>query len=465
MTLELRSEEPLFQFRRTAVEEGEVAGLGFAAADVEETAEPPGKGPLAPRGEQRRRTRPQTAEPPGEFVHLRGEGHSEITFVAAEKLVRAVAGKGDRDLLAGESAQQRRGQNGAVGVGFAAVAHQLHHQRKVGSFHLALVEAQIAPRDGAQMGRPLAGERPLIVGAFLESHGVGVAGRLLEQTRRDARDDVGVDAAGEEDPHGDVGHEPFFHRLFDQTPELFCQFLPAPRGAAGKVDLPVRAESQAIVFGLEKKRVGRGKLENFPEDAPVGGNVLKRKVEAQGVAVQRFGEFRMAPQRAQFTRENKVVPVSEVAERLLAHPVPAHEADFPAAVPQGEGEHPLQTGDAIRPLLFVKMQNHLGIGSRGEDVPLCLQLLAQVKIVVDLAVDHQHDPAVFGIEGLIPRLQIDDRKAAVAQQNAGPRKEAVTVRPPVGHGPAEGVEKVFFFPFVGSVDDARYAAHDGFPLF
>ena len=59
---------------------------------------------------------------------------------------------------------------------------------------------------------------------------------------------------------------------------------------------------------------------------------------------------------------------------------------FSYAVVDGEGEHAVQHRQAIRPVLFPEMQDHLGVAAGAEDVAGRPQLVAQLGKIIDFAV-------------------------------------------------------------------------------
>ncbi len=54
------------------------------------------------------------------------------------------------------------------------------------------------------------------------------------------------------------------------------------------------------------------------------------------------------------------------------------------------------------------MGDDLGIAMRGEGVSAAAQLLAQLAVVVDLAIEDNCDGAVLVVNGLVAGLQVDD---------------------------------------------------------
>ena len=80
-----------------------------------------------------------------------------------------------------------------------------------------------------------------------------------------------------------------------------------------------------------------------------------------------------------------------VEERPDAHAVARQHHLPPARVPDREGEVAVEPRDAIRPHLFVEADDDLGVGMRAEADALRDQLVAQLDVVEDLAVEGDPD--------------------------------------------------------------------------
>ena len=80
-----------------------------------------------------------------------------------------------------------------------------------------------------------------------------------------------------------------------------------------------------------------------------------------------------------------------------------------------------QPVDQIRTMVFVQVRQDLGVTVRAEGVPPVDQVATQFTVVVDLAVEHHGDGAVFIRDRLRPAGQVDDAEAAHAEaHNAVP---------------------------------------------
>jgi hypothetical protein len=66
------------------------------------------------------------------------------------------------------------------------------------------------------------------------------------------------------------------------------------------------------------------------------------------------------------------------------------------------------------------MEDHLGVGMAAEGVALRLEFLAELAVVVDLAVEDELYRAVERLHGLVAeRREIDDRETRVPESHRG----------------------------------------------
>jgi len=86
-------------------------------------------------------------------------------------------------------------------------------------------------------------------------------------------------------------------------------------------------------------------------------------------------------------------------------------------VPDGQGEHAVETADAVRAILLVRVHQNFGIGSRAKGVAEGLQPSAQGLEVVDLAIESAPNRAVLILDRLITGLEIDDAEPADAERD------------------------------------------------
>ena len=114
-------------------------------------------------------------------------------------------------------------------------------------------------------------------------------------------------------------------------------------------------------------------------------------------------------------------------------------------VPDCESKHAAQTLHALRTPAAIRGQHHLGIALRLKLFAAAFKLRSQLAKVVDLAVVHNHHPAVSGMHGHVTgRRKIDDGKARAGHRygrTAIASPDAAVIRPAVvqaiGNPPAK----------------------------
>src|SRR5919108_1851137 len=132
-----------------------------------------------------------------------------------------------------------------------------------------------------------------------------------------------------------------------------------------------------------------------------------------------------------------------VVHRLDAEPVAREEQLLPALVPDREAEHAAQPLDASRPQLLVEVDDRFGIARGAEDVALLLELVPELAIVVDLAVEHDPDGGVLVRHGLLAAGQVDDAQTAHAERHTVSEIDAFLVRSAMDHDAAHIPDLLF----------------------
>ena len=88
------------------------------------------------------------------------------------------------------------------------------------------------------------------------------------------------------------------------------------------------------------------------------------------------------------------------------------------AVPDRDGEHAAQVLGQRGPVVLVEVRQDLGVAAAAQHVAARLELLAQRRVVVDLAVLRRPDAAALVGEGLVAALDVDDREPPGAERAA-----------------------------------------------
>ena len=163
---------------------------------------------------------------------------------------------------------------------------------------------------------------------------------------------------------------------------------------------------------LPDEHVPGRQLADVAEDRVRRGDRVEREER-----LERVGVDLAARQGAQLGREAQLAADVAVVERL--DPVAVAREDEAAArrVPDRDGEHPAQPLGEAGAVLLVEMDERLGVGVGAEGVAGARELVAQLGVVVDLAVLDDDDGAVLVRDRLVAAGEVDDREAPRAERD------------------------------------------------
>ena len=113
------------------------------------------------------------------------------------------------------------------------------------------------------------------------------------------------------------------------------------------------------------------------------------------------------------------------------------------------------------------MDDHLGVAGGVEGVTGRLELGSQLPVVVDFAVEHEPDRAIFVVDRLLPGGQVDDAQAAHAESDAGLDVNSLVVGPAVADHFTHAVHEPEFGLVAGrrkavaefTVSESSYSTH------
>ena len=105
------------------------------------------------------------------------------------------------------------------------------------------------------------------------------------------------------------------------------------------------------------------------------------------------------------------------------------------------------------------MDDDFGVAAGPEDVSALLEVVPQLAVVVDLAVEDDPDRAVFVGHRLMPALEVDDAQPAHAERDAVSEIHALIVRAAVHDGRAHVADLVLGYRRAVPADDSSNAAH------
>jgi hypothetical protein len=124
-----------------------------------------------------------------------------------------------------------------------------------------------------------------------------------------------------------------------------------------------------------------------------------------------------------------------VVERFDADAVAGQPESAAVEVPDREGEHALESLDAVGAPFLVAVHDDFGVGVAAEHVAPAQQFLADGLEVVDLAVEDDLDVAVLVGHGLAAVFgEVDDAQSAVAEGDMVVAVVAVLIRAAVPDG-------------------------------
>src|SRR5215213_9949251 len=104
-------------------------------------------------------------------------------------------------------------------------------------------------------------------------------------------------------------------------------------------------------------------------------------------------------------REDQAVVLCRVIKGLDAETVPAEQQLTASRIPDREREHAAQMIDERRAMIFVEVNETFGVGGSTEHVAALRQVMAQLPVVIDLAVEDDPDRAIFIRDRLPARVE------------------------------------------------------------
>ena len=223
------------------------------------------------------------------------------------------------------------------------------------------------------------------------------------------------------------------------------------RGSQYRTD---RCRSRGQVPDLVLARVELG---HAPEHRPIALHVLEGEVFADAVAVCLGPDVGGDEESLDLGGEQDPVGRRVQVEGLHSEVIAGQQHLLGLPIVEGEGEHAVQPLDALRPPLLVGLQDDLRVGGRAEQAAAGLQLLPQLHVVVDLAVEDDHRS--LGGHGLLPAGQVDDREALVGEGHRPLREPTGRIRSAVTDGGGHADREVLAGGLTVESEDARDSAH------
>src|SRR5437660_3369605 len=260
-----------------------------------------------------------------------------------------------------------------------------------------------------------------------ESRGVELAGqaRLIRKSDREGRDmsialphppghKGGIESSAEERAHRYVGNHLPVHRLDQLRCEERGGCFDGSWSRSGRSEVHLADESS---ISREPKGVtGEYLMHVRPHRVWCRHEPVEQELRE---SVRRDGGLSEpgAEQRPDLRRERHLARSLRPIQRFDSDRVSHQHQLAPRPVVEGECEHPIQPLKTRYPPAAVRAEDYLGVGRGAKGNRLeALELSLQLRIVVDLAVEHDPRRSIGQCHGLIARFQIDDAEAAMREE-------------------------------------------------
>ena len=379
-----------------------------------------------------------------------------VAAVAGEILVAAVARQRHRHLLSRQLAHAVGRDRRAVGIRLVVqVGEGVDQAVVVLADHLGMVAGAVA------LGHHV-GVLRLVEIRVVEADRAGgdrVAALLRHHRHHRAR----IDAAGQEGAQRHLGFHLRTHRFLQARGEFLGDFGLGTRRVRAERQVPVALRAHLAVAHLQGDAVAGAELEGVVVDRVRFRHVAVSKIFLDRARIQFARQLGEGHDRLQFRAEHEqAVRQQRIEHRLDADMVARQEQGLLAAVPDAEGEHAAQAAHAVRAPGLVSGQHHLGVRLGAERDAERDQLVAQLAVVVDLAVEDDHRVAVAADQRLLAGGDVDHRQAAVAHAERRFGVQLALVRPAVELAFVHAAERpAVDFPVAVGIKNSDYSAHRG----
>ncbi len=149
-----------------------------------------------------------------------------------------------------------------------------------------------------------------------------------------------------------------------------------------------------------------------------------------------------------------------IEERLDAQTIARREQRALALIPDGEREHPVEAAETLLAETLIEVEQHFGVGSTDEVVAGGSEVLGELHVVVDLAVEDDPQIAIVADHGLVTRRrEIDNRQPPRAKADRARDVQPRVIRSPVSEPIAHGHDHRGSHRRAVGADDAYDAAH------
>ena len=229
----------------------------------------------------------------------------------------------------------------------------------------------------------------------------------------DRRDERGIESAAEIGPDRDIRAQSDPRGVDEQIPELLHGFLERGVARGAKLETPVGMDLKLIASDACPMS-GRQLFDTF-EGGSRGERAPERENLIEGAGGNGRRDLGMRQQTLDFRTKHDASGQLAVEQRPDPESIPGEKQCLAISIPDGDGELTIEVLKALRTVLLIQMQNHLGIGPGPELMPPGLESGAEFDVIEHLAIED--DPQGFVLVGdrLLTRAEIDDAQARVAQ--------------------------------------------------
>ena len=272
----------------------------------------------------------------------------------------------------------------------------------------------------------------------LEAHGEGPY-PVPSGTGHESHQERGVHPAAQKRTDGHVAHQLEANALLEGRPDRVhelrirhrSQLRPSSR-AQGPISV------HPLAPPIDDHPVARRQHPHILHRGPGLGDGSVRQQQAQGFRVERPGHEAAGQYRLHLGGEEQGPPRMRVQQRLDPDGIAGQEQPFPSPplspVVDRQGEHPADPEQEIVPVPLIHPEDDLGVGGRGEDVPLPLQDRPFLPEVVRLAVVDDPDRPVPVPHRLSRQgRKVDHGKPGHPQRDAVVPEDPGIVGTPVAH--------------------------------
>jgi hypothetical protein len=157
--------------------------------------------------------------------------------------------------------------------------------------------------------------------------------------------------------------------------------------------------------------------------------------------------------------QNRTVGQRPMEQRSDTDAVARQHEPAQPTIPERYRELPIQLLHEVEPLLLVEVDERLRVAMRSELVTALDEILPQLEIVEDLAVEGHPNGAVLVTERLLTGTQVDDGQPAMSQADARLEMEALFIGPTMRQGSRHALDGIFVYRPSIPMPEPGYAAH------